>query len=79
MGGRIIGVRQTVLETSFYDYKNEQWMHVARYYRHTLHSTKGWRKSGTHKMVSKIHAKYRVQGTRTTERYERTYNKAVHA
>lgn len=71
MAHGIIGTRNTVLEHSFFVHEEMQWYHVARYHRHTLHATKGWRKAGTHKMITKIHPKYKVMGIRITQTFER--------
>lgn len=72
MGGRIVGTRETTIEQSFYNHAEKQWYHVARYFRHALHSTKGWRKSGTTKLITKISQKYAIREMRVTQKFTRT-------
>jgi hypothetical protein len=72
MGGRVVGHKETVLELSVFNRPENQWYHIARYFRYALHSTKGWRKAGTNKMVTKIHEKHAITRMRVTEKFEKS-------
>lgn len=69
MGGKIIGVRLTIMEQSV-QVAPKQFIHVTRMFRHSLHSTKGWKKAGTQKKMEPL-SRPRNTGLKTHVEYRR--------